>query len=55
MLGGGKRERGGEKNERGESLIKRVINRRGTLSAETIGSRMTSIRNDGSRPYLPFI
>ena len=35
-LEGGKRERGEEKNKRGESLIKRVINRRGTLNPETV-------------------
>ena len=48
----GKGERGEEKNERGESLIKQVINGRGTLYPETIGRGVSSISNDGSHPYL---
>ena len=52
-MGGGKKERSEEKNEQGESLIKRVINRKGTLNPETIGSRRSSISNDGSHPYPP--
>ena len=51
-VGGGKREKGEEKNEQGESLIKRVINRRGTLNPETFGNGMSSISNNGSHPYL---